>query len=296
MKGLEIARDFFFGWGLPFLDREFSDSARRIAAGRLWGSDVLGGDDKISRDHAWGPQFEVYLSEADYSAFGRQLSGAMNAAAPNPWKGHRLAGGEPLSVTVESIPGWFGRQVGVSRPPVTPEDWSGSQESQLYFVRHGAVWVDGSGELTAWRVALHEYPKEVQRKRLSEECFRVRHHGEYNFVRRMAGRRDPLAISICLGEFAAGVMRLTLLLAGDFTPYWKWLAFEFRKRPEAAVYTPLLEALVVSRDIEEQVSLVKRICAMVHQQLVDADWVTGTGSRFLSPLLNDKIELDGPSA
>ena len=60
----------------------------------------------------------------------------------------------------------------------------------------------------------------------------------------MARRRDPLAISICLGEFMTGVMRIVLLMGRDFTPHWKWLPFEFRKRKEAQPYVPLLEGLV----------------------------------------------------
>ena len=31
----------------------------------------------------------------------------MNTAAPNPWKGYRLAGAGDKSVRVESIPEWF---------------------------------------------------------------------------------------------------------------------------------------------------------------------------------------------
>ena len=92
MKGLEIARDFFFSWGSPYLIAHFPDLENEVAAGRLLGSDVLGGDDEISQDHDWGPQFDLFLSADDYAAFGEQVSDAMNAAAPNPWKGHRLAG------------------------------------------------------------------------------------------------------------------------------------------------------------------------------------------------------------
>jgi len=292
---LEIARDFFFGWGKPFLDKEFPHLAHRIAAGRLRGSDVLGGDDEISRDHDWGPQFDLFLTEDDYAISGKQLSDAMNAVAPNPWNGYRLAGAGDKSVRVESIPEWFRSQVKLLHLPHTAEDWAGVSESALYFVRHGAVWVDGTGELTAWRVALHQYPKEVLRMRLAEECFRIWQHGEYNFAQRMARRRDPLAIAVCLGEFVTGVMRIVLLMTGDFTPYWKWLAFEFRKRPEASPYVPMLEELMASFDIQEQVQLVTGVCGIVHEQLLSLGWVTGENANpFWLPLLNDKVELEIP--
>ena len=59
---------------LLFLTRDTRDkpantaceTSRVVAAGRLLGSDVLGGDDEISRDHDWGPQFDLFLTaEAD---------------------------------------------------------------------------------------------------------------------------------------------------------------------------------------------------------------------------------------
>jgi len=296
MKGLEIARDFFFSWGRPFLTAQFPDLAGRIAAGRVSGSDVLGGDDEISRDHNWGPQFDLFLSAQDFAAFGEHLSQKMNAAAPNPWKGYRLDGAGDQSVQVYSVPGWFRKHLNMERFPLAAVDWPpASLESILYFLRHGEIWVDGTGELGRWRSALHQYPEEMLRARVAEECFRVWHHGEYNFVQRMARRRDPIAIAICLGEFVAGVMRIVLLMSRDFTPYWKWLAFEFRKRPGAQPYIAMLEELVSVGLIERQVEIVESVCALVHQQLLDGGWVTGKGGNpYLLPLLNDKIELEKP--
>ncbi|MGP0075262.1 MAG: DUF4037 domain-containing protein [Bryobacteraceae bacterium] len=294
MKGLEIARDFFFSWARPFLTAQFPELADRVAAGRLSGSDVLGGDDEISRDHNWGPQFDLFLAAADYAAFGEEVSRAMNEVAPNPWKGYRLDGAGDKSVQVHSVPQWFRKHLKLARFPLAAEDWPPtSLESILYFLRHGEIWMDGSGELSKWRSALHEYPHEMLRTRLAEECFRVWHHGEYNFVQRMARRRDPIAIAMCLGEFVTGVMRIVLLMSRDFTPYWKWLAFEFRKRPEAQPYVKMLEELVSVQVIERQVDIVQSVCSLVHRQLVDGGWVTGEGGNpYVLPLLNDKIELE----
>ncbi len=298
MKGLDVARDFFFSWGQPYLAAEFPQLAGRVAAGRILGSDVLGGDDEISRDHDWGPQFDLFLSAGDSAAIGVQLERAMNDAAPNPWNGYRLAGAGDKSVRVHCIPEWFRKYLGLSEPPAAPADWPASDhESMLYFLRHAAIWIDGSGEMTEWRSALHEYPAEVLRRRLAEECFRVWQHGEYNFVQRIARRRDPLAIAVCLGEFVTGVMRIVLLMSGDFTPYWKWLAFEFRKRSEAEAYTSLLDELVSTNTIERQVGLVQRVSALVHSQLVEGGWVSGkNGNPYLLPLLNDKLELENEAA
>ena len=295
MKGLDIAQSFFFEWGLPFLEMTFPELSMRIAAGRLEGSDVLGADDEISRDHNWGPQFVLFLSEKDYAEFGAQLSVEANSAAPAEWHGHRVAGAGDKSVLVESIPQWFDRRLHITRPPKTRQDWMAllEFESSLYFLRHGTVWLDRSGELSAWRKSLHHWPEYALTKRLTDECFRAWHHGEYNFVQRMAKRRDPLSITICLGEFVTGIMRAVFLLQNDFTPYWKWLPFEFRKLPEAQVYTSLLEELVaLSDDVNNQVRLVRELCRMLHEYLVSSGHTTGRGGNpYLLPLLNDFNEL-----
>jgi hypothetical protein len=294
VKGLIIAREFFTSWGDPYMKSYFPDLAGRIAAGRILGSDVLGGDDEISRDHDWGPQFDLFLSADDYARFGEKLSDAMNAAAPNPWNGYRLAGAGDKSVRVESVPGWFRKYLQMERLPATPADWPPFPfESTLYFLRHSEIWTDPTGEFSRWRAALQQYPEDRLRARLAEECFRVWHHGEYNFVQRMACRRDPIAIAICLGEFATGVMRMVLLMGRDFAPYWKWLPFEFRKRTEAQPYVAPLEELVCIRDVERQVEIVENLSVLLHRQLLDGGWVTGKGAnRSLLPLLNDKIELE----
>ena len=75
---------------------------------------------------------------------------------------------------------------------------------------------------------------------------------------RVVATQSPIAI--CLGEFVTGVMRIVLLMSRDFTPYWKWLAFEFRKRPEAQPYLHMLDELVSIRLIERQVEIVRSVC------------------------------------
>ena len=55
----------------------------------------------------------------------------------------------------------------------------------------------------------------------------------------------------------------------------------------------MLEDLVSIQVVERQVEIVQRVCALIHQQLLDGRWVTGKGGNpYLLPLLNDKLELE----
>jgi hypothetical protein len=303
MKGIEIAQDFYTEWGKEYLEKSFPELAKRVAVGRVSGSDVIGADDEISKDHNWGPQFTIFLSAADYAEHGEKLTEVMNAAAPNPWQGYRLDGGGDKSVNVESIPNWIRTWSGFSEKPRRNEDWyiivkeridggiDEGRESFLYFLRHGAIWYDGSGEMSSWREALHYYPEKIWLIRLAEELFRVWQHGEYNFVQRVAKRNDPLTKAICIGEFVNGVMRTFLLINGDYTPYWKWLAHEFRKLEEAQTVGPLLEELLSENSSEKQVEIVLKLSGYIYQRIKDGGIITGEENKHLLPLLSAHLEL-----
>jgi hypothetical protein len=294
MKGMDIAKTFFFEWGYPFLKENFPEIADRMAAGRLGGgSDIIGADDEISQDHQWGPVFTLYLSAEDYAAYGEKIEAEINKAAPADWKGYRVAGAGDKNVYVSSIPG-FVQSFGLSKLPISSDEWKSllEKESDLYFLRRGAVWLDRSGELSDWKKALHHWPEYALTTRLADECFRVWHYGEYNFIRRMATGRDPLSLSICLGEFVSGVMRIVFLVNSDYTPYWKLLSHEFRKQPGAQVYVPMLEQLVRSTDIDRQSQMILEICSNIHRLLLTTGHVSGSDPYpYILPLLNDYYEL-----
>ncbi|MEM7116230.1 MAG: hypothetical protein AAF614_27585 [Chloroflexota bacterium] len=74
MKGLDIAKDFYVGWGREYLAKSFPDLAKRVAVGHVSGSDVLGADDEISKDHNWGPQFTLFLSAEDFAMHGERVA------------------------------------------------------------------------------------------------------------------------------------------------------------------------------------------------------------------------------
>lgn len=307
VKGLAIAEDFFLQWGKPLLEQEFPDLIGRIAAGRFSGSDVLGADDAISRDHNWGPQFSLYLSAADFRQVGTQVAERMNRAAPKQWHGYWVDGAGDQNVLIECIPDWIREAIGFSSIPQTDGAWGiivrpreiggavEARESALYYLKHGALWLNNSAEFAQWRSALAYYPEQVWYARLAEECFRLWQHGEYNFVQRVAKRGDPLATRLCLGKFAEGVMRISLLLQRDYTPYWKWLTYAFRKLDRAAHYAPMLESLLSATEAEEQVKLVTQLCHDIHQDLLATGVITGQGvgefANYLLPLLNAHNEL-----
>ena len=77
MKGLELCKSYYENIGAPELKRLFPEAMSRAAAGLSGqGSDCLGLDDEISRDHDFGPGFCLWLSDEDCEKFGAELQKA----------------------------------------------------------------------------------------------------------------------------------------------------------------------------------------------------------------------------
>ncbi|MBT4500278.1 MAG: DUF4037 domain-containing protein [Gemmatimonadetes bacterium] len=268
IKGIDIAHSFFDGWGLPFLRAEYSHLVDRVASVVCGRSQSLGHDDGLSRDHDWGPQFSLVLTADDMRRYGRWLSQRINAAAPREWDGYHLENGE--SVEVASLNRWFRRQVNCEYPPKTDRAWySKTRQDNLCMLKRATVFYDPLGEWTARRQAFSTYPDRVWAWRASDEIYRVWHFGQYNFLDRLTPRRDHVAISIALGTFSEAAMRLTMTLAHEYSPFWKWVAAEFRRLPNVESLDQWLRQLAMTVDLDERVHLVTAICDELHTRVVN---------------------------
>jgi hypothetical protein len=296
LNGIEVARRFFAEWGLPFLQEHFAELVERTAAGLFRGSQVLGADDALSRDHGWGPMFLLLLTQEDYAAQGQAVAQAMIGAAPQEWLGYSYCGGLNPNIEVSSGDRYLEHWLGFARPPAQWQQWlggtaSGVREYELYLIRHGHVFSDPLGEFSARRAALAQYPRLARLQRMSDELFNVWHFGQYNFLNRLLIRQDPLALRMAQGHFIEAALRLCLLLEGDYTPYWKWLAFAFRKCSSAAWLDDPLGQLSQGGDLKKQGELVREVCAVIHKMLDAAGLASEDLSVHPHPLMCDLITL-----
>jgi hypothetical protein len=272
MKGLEISRRFADDWLMPFIDRELPGLRAHIAVGRFMGSDAIGADDRLSQDHNWGPTVEIFLDD-DYAIRDSELAARLNSAAPAEFLGTTRHGGYDAAVTLRRTHAFIKSVLGGI--PSAACDWlcCASRfeeiESFLYFLRHGALFHDGSGQLSALRKRYHEYPDDIQRLRLAMCLYDIAHYGEYNFVWRLVERNDVLAMQMALGHFTKAVLRLHFYLERDYAPYWKWLPHEFRKRGYSAAIDAELVALPTLAPAAQAESI-QRICGALRERVLRA--------------------------
>jgi hypothetical protein len=268
--GLGIAREFFLSWGVPFINNGFPALKGRFSAGLFSGSQVLGADDELSRDHGWGPVFTIVLSNDDYASHGATLEAQVSEHAPREWRGQSYVHGSP-NVDVHSIDMFAGFLAGFISPPANPRELIQrdlrSRECFLYMLRHGHIFADPLSLISSLQRQYHIYPEIVWKYRVWQELYDVWYYGEYNLLGRAIPRGDTLATSIVYGRFVESVMRLLMLLSGDYTPYWKWLTHEYRKVPGSEDVVVLLGDFSEGARPHLQTKLVSDVCLAVDRLL-----------------------------
>ena len=68
------------------LQKEFADNLPRMAAGLVGeGSECYGFDDEISRDHDFGPSFQIFIPREDMAVYGDELKEKGGRASRSLW-------------------------------------------------------------------------------------------------------------------------------------------------------------------------------------------------------------------
>src|SRR5215204_6514047 len=175
LKGLELSRRFYFEAVRPILDHSFPDLDH--AAARIhFGSEVLGFDDEMSRDHYWGPRIQLFLR--DLSRAG-ELNECLARELPTDFAGFPTHFGRTEEAgmvgmkSVTSGPVDHRAETLVLRDYVrfwlglnplegfTTVDWLVTPSQKLLEWTAGEMFYDSIGELTRLRELLAWYPEDV---------------------------------------------------------------------------------------------------------------------------------------
>ncbi|HEU4998585.1 MAG TPA: DUF4037 domain-containing protein, partial [Lapillicoccus sp.] len=205
------------------------------AAARLGsGSDVLGLDDELSRDHDWGLRLDVLVAA--------ELVGAVNAhleeSLPATYEGRPArfvttwSEGERAQTEVGTA-----RDLAVFRLGLDPRDgldpvaWLGLTGQSVLEVVAGPVFVDTAGELTRIRQALRWYPDDVWRYVLAADWNRLAE--EMPLAGRAGQRGDDTGSRVVMARLVRTTMHLGFLLERSWPPYAKWLGTAYARLPVA---------------------------------------------------------------
>ena len=243
MQGLELARRFWEEMLRPAIERQAPELMDRLAVGLCGaGSDCLGFDDEVSRDHAFAAGCMVFIRESEGRETAFRLS-AIYDKLPREFLGfaaeHRSRQGDGR-YGVKTIEGFFRPLTGSDGAPSDWRSWLTLPSSYLAEAAAGEVFFDGPGEFSCIRETIRTgMPEDVRLKKLAARAALMAQSGQYNFSRCLHHGEEGAA-RLAADEFVRQTLEMIFLLNRRHMPYYKWV---FRSLQSLETLSELREPL-----------------------------------------------------
>ena len=275
LQGMDLARQFYNEYGQAMIHEKFAGYEDRITAGLVGrGSQCYRFDDKLSRDHDYGPDFCLWLDDDLYDEIGEDLQKAYDEL-PGEYRGYKR---------VDEIPR-DGKRVGVirtyefySRILDISEDFlkefmAGDKDVRYQFFAtvleenlsqctNGEVFKEGAGDFARIREELAYYPDDIWRKKIAQELHYSAQMGQYNYIR-MLKRGEKVASEIALAGYMEHTMKLVYLINRKYAPYYKWLHRGMKDLEKAAVIMDIFNAVYDMPKGDERIRMTTEIVAAI---------------------------------
>ena len=279
MNGLEISQAYFDEFGMPMLQEKFPELLPVVAAGLFGsGSECFGYDDDVSRDHDFEPGFMLLLPgegvvnrkqefalERAYAALPKEFAGLARPLM-SPVGGARRGVIRLSDVLVD--------KTGSTDGVLTVDQWLSVPSYALAEVVNGAVFFDGSGELTRIRTGLAHYPADIRRKKLAGHLLLAAQAGQYNYLRCIR-HGETGAAQLATIAFAQSAMEIIFLLNDAYMPFYKWSFRALRALPKLALDAELLEYLITTDNADQlaqdKYDVIEGIAADIIDELMGQD-------------------------
>jgi hypothetical protein len=250
MNGLELSRAFYESYGAPLLHEQFPEQEGLVAVGLLGsGSECLGFDDEVSRDHDFEPGFCLLLPGEDVidrrTAF---LLERAYAKLPKAFMGFKRSAVAPVGGARHGVlrtADFFTEKVGAPDGILTMDQWLKLPQQALLEATAGEIFRDDLGEVTAIRTALSAMPEDVRRKRLAGHLLVMAQAGQYNYLRCLR-HGEPAAGQLAVNEFVKSCIEVVFLLNKAYAPYYKWSFRALRRLPKLSLTAETLEYLLTT--------------------------------------------------
>ena len=287
MRALDVAREYYELYGRPLLERDFAELCGRAAVGLCGeGSECLGYDDELSRDHDLDVGFCIFLTAEDEERYGFRLQRAYDAL-PQEFGGLKKGRYNPVGGRrrgVISIDDFYTRFLGSPKSPSSAEEWLSLPSHALLCASNGEVFSDPLGEFSAVRdVILAGYPEDVRRKKLAAHAVMMAQSGQYNYPR-LLKRGELGGAQLAVYEFVRHAISSIYLLNRRYEPFYKWAYRGLRDLPVLCALESSLVALTEldnsKENAELKLGLIDDIAALFAQEY-QRQGVSGSESRDL---------------
>ena len=288
IHGLELCERFFFEIIKPLLDQFYP--SLEYAACRLGpGSDVLGLDTEQSRDHDWGPKFDLLLENEMYIdqlnsffsenlrekticgystqflAFTEQDEQTTYLNVPNNQEG--TCHGIRLMTMKQFFLKYLNWTIDQGEP--TFEDWLTFPSQHLLTIDRGRVFYHSEKvNIQQIRSQLTYYPEDVWLYLIG--CAWQRIGQEEHLMGRAGQAGDELGSSLIANRLVRDIMRIIFLLEKQYYPYAKWFGTAFRRWTSyGADFEPILRQVQLANtwhEREQHLSTVYQRIALITKE------------------------------
>ena len=261
-----MARGFFTEVVEPLLSRAVPGLG--YAAARLGsGSDVLGLDNAMSRDHDWGCRLTLLVDEDARDQVPR-ISQVLEQELPE-WFGEYpvrfpVTWDPSLAhkVEVATVAGFAASRLGVDPARgLSVLDWLSVTGQSVLEVTAGPVFTDRTRALARVRSLLAWYPPDVERYVLAAGWQRICQL--MPMVGRTAEAGDELGSRLVSAGLAGDVVWLAFALSRRWAPYAKWRGTVFRSLSVAAALGPLLGSAAAAPGWREREDALAAACEVL---------------------------------
>lgn len=276
-KGLQLARAYYEAFGRQMIEEKFPEYAGRIAVGLAGrGSDCFGYDDETSRDHDWGPDFCMWVSDETYDEIGEALQAAYEAL-PGNFQGFCRAphvNGKNRRGVIR-ISDFYRGLVGAES--YEKLDWRSVEDTALAAAVSGEVFRDDEGSFSELRRRLQEgYPEEILYLKLADSAAKFAQTAQYNFPR-MQKRGDSLTAGMMAWSGVREAMKLQHYIEGKYPPHDKWLHYSLCQSENGRKVESLLYEISAKQGREAQ-EAIERLGAFFAMELYSIGFISDTES------------------
>ncbi len=251
------------------------------------GSDVLGFDTPVSRDHEWGPRLTIFLALEDFASASPTLHETLRQELPVSFLGYSTHFSQPDAadggtrgrteiehgpvdhhIYFDTVPNLFQGILGVDPDqPLEAADWLTFSDQALLTLTGGKVFHDDLGLEDARRKFAY-YPRDVWLYLLAAQWLLISQ--EEAFVGRTASTGDELGSKVITGRLVERLMRLCFLMEQRYAPYSKWFGTAFKRLDCYPQIGPLLEGAAAANAYLEREQFLARaytLAAEMHNAL-----------------------------
>jgi hypothetical protein len=221
MQGIELCRRFYIEIVEPLM-KNFS-SIEHSAALIGSGSEVLGYDTDMSRDHDFSPRVYLFLNELD-NGLSETIRELLEQRIPQSFYGFPV---DTKMTVITSVPKFVECCLAINiNEPLELIDWLTFPSQTLLEITSGEVFSDDDGKLSALRKQFKFYPYEIWLYLMASSWQRIGQ--EEHLMLRSGFVGDELGSAVIASRIVRDIMNLCFLMERRYAPYPKWFGTAFK--------------------------------------------------------------------